>query len=469
MAVCPSTRAGIRGEPRYRIHGVTTLAVLTRDLRISDNPVLSASGAEAVPVFIGDPRAESLHGSPNRQAYLAESLHDIDTQLRSLGSSLVYRRGRWVDEVLRVAAEAGAREIHVARDVSRYGSDRLRDLTHASPVPVVAHDSLTVVPPDAVRTRAGTPYLVFTPWHRAWASQEWRAPLASPDRLGPSRLSSEPLPSIPTDGTSPHRRIGGERNERRDFERWLRRAVRYGDTRNDLTDPLGTSQISAALHFGTLSPLEVATAATEVGADAFARQIGWRDFNHQLLFNHPKASTEDLRGDARWLDDPEALRAWCEGTTGYPLVDAAMRQLLATGWIHNRARMVAASFLTKHLLIDWRLGARWFMDWLTDGDVANNQLGWQWVAGTGVDTNPHRVFNPTLQGRRFDPDGVYIRRWVPELADLAPPVIHDPDPVTREHHGYPMPLIDHREAIERYRSVRFGDGATRPIQQRMPV
>ncbi len=432
---------------------MTALHVFTRDLRLHDNPGLMAAAPAVVPVFVADRGARDLHGSENRQAYLDECIVELHSDLRALGSSLVYRVGPWVDTVIDIAMEAEADTIHIARDVSGFAQRRLRELQDRSPVDVIVHDSITVIPPDAVAPASSDFYQVFTPYYRRWSASEWRPMLAAPDRLDRHDVKSDDLP-IPGEGSSPNRLHGGEASARLDMDRWIPRTRRYTQLRDDLAAD-ATSKLSAALHFGSLSPLEVALRADEAGGEAYVRQIAWRDFNAQVLYHRPDASTQNYRdGDLAWNDDRDALEAWKLGTTGYPVVDAGMRQLRATGWIHNRARMIVASFLTKDLMIDWRLGARHFMDWLTDGDVANNQLGWQWVAGTGTDTNPTRIFNPTVQSAKFDPDGEYIRRWVPELADVTDDEIHDPGPLTRAGVGYPPPIVDHREAIREFKAAR---------------
>jgi deoxyribodipyrimidine photo-lyase len=433
---------------------MTDIAVLTRDLRIHDNPVLSANGADVVPVFVTDPTVERLHHSPNRQAYLAESLRSLDRDLAAMGTRLVHRRGPWTQTVTAIAAEVDAARIHVARDVSGFAGRRLADLREATASGVVTHDSITVIPPDALRPSGSDCYRVFTPYHRRWSDATRRPLLDPPHRIPHHDVTGDPMPETPRAGTSRQRERGGESVARERLAGWLPTATDYGEARDDLAAD-ATSHLSAALHFGVVSPLEVAHAADEVGAGSFLRQLAWRDFNHQLLLARPESSQRDLRAvHGGWRNDPGGLAAWQEGRTGFPIVDAAMRQLTATGWMHNRARMVAASFLTKDLLIDWRTGARWFMQWLTDGDVANNQLGWQWVAGTGTDSNPTRIFNPTRQSERFDPDGTYIRRWVDELADVEGDEIHDPGPLTRSATGYPEPVVDHREAVRTYKQVR---------------
>jgi deoxyribodipyrimidine photo-lyase len=233
----------------------------------------------------------------------------------------------------------------------------------------------------------------------------------------------------------------------------MRRAIDdYGDRRDLLADD-ATSKLSAPLHFGCLSALEVVRdAEARPGAGAFVRQLCWRDFFGQILAARPDAAWSDFSpGDRAWRDDPAASAEWQEGRTGYPLVDAAMRQLACDGFVHNRARMVAASFLTKNLGVDWRVGARHFLEHLVDGDLASNNLSWQWVAGTGTGGNPHRVLNPARQARRFDPDGRYVRRYVPELADVPTPVIFDPDAGTRARTGYPHAIVDHTEATAPHR------------------
>jgi deoxyribodipyrimidine photo-lyase len=249
---------------------------------------------------------------------------------------------------------------------------------------------------------------------------------------------------------------GGESAGLAALHRWARAGLAGYDTLRDDLAADATSRLSAYLHFGCVSPLAVATEiSARPGGAAYARQLAWRDFFHQLLAARPDAAHRDYRdrGD-RWHDDPDALAAWQEGRTGYPVVDAAMRQLTAEGFMHNRARMIVASFLTKDLGIAWQAGAAHFTRHLVDADVACNQLNWQWVAGTGTDANPHRVFNPALQGRRFDPSGDYLRSYLPELAALPATEIHGPAPAARRACGYPDPIVDHAEAIAAYRAAR---------------
>jgi len=445
----------------------TALVIFTRDLRVRDQPALAAacrSADQVVPAFVLD---EALlagpFNRPNRAAFLADALTDLDASLRERGGSLVVRRGDWVDEVLRLAADAGATEIHIAGDVSRFARRRLVALEAAGAAArtaVTRHATLSVVPPGDVVPPGGDHYKVFTPYYRRWLELPWRPAAGAPDTITtPAGISTLAIPAA-TDlvdrGPSPEVMRGGESEARRRLNAWTRAdLVSYAERHDDLPGD-ATSRLSPFLHFGCISPLEVAAKLRDrPGGDAFVRQLCWRDFYLQVLAARPDAAWSHYRdrGD-RWHDDPEAFRAWQEGRTGYPVVDAGMRQLTREGFMHNRARMIVASFLTKDLYIDWRLGAAHFLDWLVDGDLANNNLNWQWTAGTGTDTNPHRIFNPTVQGTRFDPAGDYVRRYVDELGGIGGKAVHDPDPETRARVGYPAPIVDHREAIAEYKARR---------------
>ncbi len=420
------------------------IALFTRDLRVRDNPVLAAAASSStpvVPLFVLDaPMLErTAHGRPNRFGFLCQSLVDLDASLRDRGAALVVRRGDWVQEVLQVAYESHAAVVHVARDVSAYARrrvERLRAASEPAGIAVVEHDTVTTVPPDAF----GKPYLVFTPYYRRWLAAAWRGPARVPKRLtSAGTIESHAIP----DASPPGEWVGGETAALALLKGWTARGLAHYDERHDDPGADATSRVSPYLHFGCLSPSEVAARLRDrPGGAPYVRQLCWREFYSQLLWWRPETAHTDVRPGAapRWADDPESLALWKEGRTGFPLVDAGMRQLRAEGWMHNRVRMVTASFLTKDLRIDWRLGAAHFMDLLVDGDVANNQLNWQWVAGTGTDTNPHRVLNPTVQARRFDPDEVYVRRWIPEHGTP----------------GYPPPVVDHATAIEMWRAARGG-------------
>jgi deoxyribodipyrimidine photo-lyase len=443
------------------------VVVFTRDLRVHDHPALAAAtraATEVVPLFVVDPAImTSGFNRPNRTGFLLECLQDLDGSLRDLGAGLVLRHGDWPREVAAVVAAVRAGSVHVSDDVTGYARGRLDRLAAAlrpSRVELVRHEGVTVVAPGAVLPDGRDHFAVFSPYHRRWAAAPWRAVLPAP---GPFRLPAGVEPGrVPVlDDLCPGPRsvdvvAGGEHEARRRLSRWTRALLaEYPDRHDDLAGD-ATSRLSPFLHFGCVSPLEVATELRDrPGGAAFTRQLCWRDFFAQLLAARPDAAWGDYRpAPVPWLDDAEALAAWRAGSTGFPLVDAGMRQLRAEGFMHNRARMVVASFLTKDLDQDWRHGARHFLDLLVDGDVASNNLNWQWCAGTGTDTNPHRIFNPTVQARRFDPDGVYVRRYVPELAGVAGLAVHDPPPLERAARGYPLPLVDHHAAIAGYRARR---------------
>jgi deoxyribodipyrimidine photo-lyase len=444
----------------------TTVVVFTRDLRVTDHPALARAvdDAEAtVPLFVlDDTILASPFAAPNRTGFLLESLADLRDSLRSLGGDLIVRRGPWIDEVMRVVASVGADTVLASADVSAFAHSRQRALTRACSDARIACELLpgvTIVPPGAVVPGGSDHYQVFTPYWRRWVEVPRRPSVAAPARVTlPEGIDAGDLPALadlvagaPAPGTMP----GGARAGRARLDAWTADVEHY-DARHDDLSGDATSRLSPYLHFGCVSPLEVAHAVFgKQGADPFLRQLCWRDFFHQILAARPEAAWADYRtrGD-RWNDDAGALAAWQEGRTGYPVVDAGMRQLAHEGFMHNRARMIVASFLTKDLYVDWRAGARHFLAHLLDGDIANNNLNWQWVAGTGADTNPNRVFNPTVQGTRFDPDGDYVRRWVPELAALRGAATHNPDAAVRRAYDYPDPIVDHHDAIAAYRARR---------------
>ena len=436
--------------------------VFTRDLRVTDNPALAAASEAAlvVPLFVLDEAILAAGRTPvNRLGFLAESLADTDARLRERGGALVIRRGDWVRSVLDCARAAGAGEIHLAADVTSYASRRLaalRDAAATAGLTVVTHPGITAIEPGRIAPPGKPAYQVFTPYYSRWLATPLRTEAPDPGTITlPPAIDPGFLPAR-TDLSGPGRDVpGGETAGLARLAAWSEsKLAGYAERRDDLAADQ-TSHLSAYLHFGCVSPRSVAALREHPDGAAFARQIAWRDFFHQVLAVRPDASWRDFRprGD-RWHRDPAAFAAWQAGQTGYPVIDAAMRQLAATGYLPGRARMVVASFLTKDLYLDWRLGAAHFAEHLLDADVACNQLNWQWVAGTGTDTSPHRIFNPTTQGQRYDPDGEYVRRWVPELDWLPAGAIHDPDPASRQLSGYPAPLVDHREAINRYRLIR---------------
>jgi deoxyribodipyrimidine photo-lyase len=451
------------------------IALFSRDLRVHDNPVLHAAchaATEVVPLFVLD--SAILHGgwmSSNRAAFLADALADLDAQLRTLGGHLVVRSGDIVKEVERLVADLGVGEVHLAADVSGYSHRREQALRerlagHGCRLQVHAN-TITVVEPGAITpSGGGAHFAVFTPYYRRWLRAQRRGVLGVPRRIAVPAVATDSLPhadELCSGPRSPQLPQGGETAGRRILSDWLAGPVAHYAQANDDLGADSTSRLSPYLHFGCISPTEVvhATDASTSGGEAFIRQLAWRDFHHQVLAARPEAATADYRTrHDRWRHDEQAAQAWRDGRTGYPIVDAGMRQLRAEGWMHNRARLITAGFLAKTLYLDWRTGARHFFDLLVDADVANNQLNWQWVAGTGTDTRPNRMLNPLRQAQRYDPSGDFVRRYLPELRDVTGPAVHQPwklDPQRRAHLDYPTPIIDLRDGAERFRAARNKD------------
>ncbi|MEV4560371.1 deoxyribodipyrimidine photo-lyase [Kitasatospora sp. NPDC049285] len=435
------------------------VVLFTQDLRLHDNPVLHAAVSAAeqvVPLFVVDPAVgRAGFAAANRVAFLAECLAGLDAGLRRVGSRLTVRHGDPAEQVARVVAEVGAGGVHVAAGVSGYAQRREARLRAVFGERLHVHEaSLTVVPAGQVTPAGRDHYAVFTPYYQAWLRAPRRTVHRAPRALRtPEGIGSDPLPVARPD--SPGLPPGGEGAARAQWRGWD--VDGYAQQHDDLAAD-GTSRLSPYLHFGCLSPSELAARVQGRegdGAQAFLRQLAWRDFHHQVLAARPDAARQDYRprGD-RWHRDEREARAWREGRTGYPIVDAGMRQLAHEGWMHNRARLITASFLAKSLYLDWRTGARHFLSLLVDGDVADNQLNWQWVAGTGTDTRPNRVLNPLRQADRYDPDGAYVRRWVPELAHVPGPAVHRPWLLAPD---YPEPIIDPGELGTRFRHGRALD------------
>ena len=480
----------------------TTILWLRRDLRLHDHPALVAAvdaartgGGALLPIFIWEPGLYSgARSSGNRTWFVRESLAELRSELQSRGSTLLELRGPALVALPRLVEElrAGGRravDVFATRDHTPYA--RGRDQSVAEAIAALGGTlhlkrGLLVVEPDELLTGGGTPYGVYTPYFRRWlerVSEAIGAPLAAPKELPPP---PSPLPAATVDRAAVEAAalptaqrellpLPGERAARAVAATWTSAAKGagasgYAARRNTLADEQGTSRLSAALHLGLLSPRELVARLLPLpperngersGPRLWVSQIAWRDFYAQVLWHAPHAARSSWRPayDAiAWDDRDEPFDAWREGRTGFPIVDAAMRQLLQSGFMHNRARMITASFLTKDLLIDWRKGEAHFMRHLVDGDVANNNGGWQWSAGSGTDAQPYfRIFNPVTQAGNFDPDGAYVRRWVPELAALTAPAIHAPwaHPSALSAAGivlgtnYPAPIVDHAEARAR--------------------
>lgn len=446
-----------------------------RDLRLHDLPALAAASAaaeEVVPLFVFDPAL--LGGrwpSPNRVAFLLESLRALDDALRARGSRLHLRLGRPVEVVPAFVAEVEAGGLFLSRDYTPYGRRRDAAVARAlGSVPLHEHPGVLIHEPEEVHKPDGSPYTVYTPFRRCWESLPRRRVLPPPARLArPVDVDPGELPTAAILGVTPPRaRLlpGGELAARQRLERFVTTGLGgYATHRNDLGRP-ATSRLSQDLRWGLLSPLEVFERCA--ASSAFIGELVWREFFAHLLFHFPNVRSEAFQPRFRsipWRNHPDDIAAWKAGRTGFPVVDAGMRELRATGFLHNRARMIVASFLTKQLLVDWRIGEAHFMEHLVDGDLASNNGGWQWAAGVGTDAAPYfRIFNPVLQGERFDPDGAYVRRWAPELRKVPTPFIHQPwrmplalqDEVgCRIGREYPAPIVDleqsRQRALEAYR------------------
>jgi len=438
-----------------------------RDLRVDDLPALSAAVAqdrEVLCCFVLDPRLEASSGQ-RRLQFLGDCLR----QLReAFAGRLLVTRGLPQERIPQIAAEISAAEVHVSGDFSPFGRRRDEQVQAAlGGIPLVATGSPYLVSPGRVVKGDGTPYRVFTPYFRRWREHGWRRPaLSRPDSahwIDPSDLSS----TIANEVEIPD--FGGQveipAGETVALDHWKAFVAsgldRYEQDR-DLLGRNGGSRMSAYLKFGTIHPRTMAADLDTYspGSAAYLRQLAFRDFYAAVLHHWPRSAWQNWNREFDSIQTDTDAQAqqlferWKAGTTGFPIVDAGMRELRATGFMHNRVRMIAASFLVKDLHLPWQWGARWFLDQLIDGDLSNNQHGWQWCAGTGTDAAPYfRVFNPTLQGRKFDPDGAYVRRWVPELAGVADAHL------LRQGHppGYPEPIVDHQheraEALRRYQRI----------------
>ncbi|MEO8968791.1 MAG: deoxyribodipyrimidine photo-lyase [Solirubrobacteraceae bacterium] len=463
---------------------MTAIVWYRRDLRVHDHPALRAAlDAHDVvaPAFCFDEQLlKGRHASGNRTQFMLECLSDLDASLRDRGGCLYVRRGRPELELPALAQEIGATAVYVTRDVgplARKRQEQVRAALAEIEIELLTHPGLFAVDAlGAIRTGAGSPYTVFTPFWRNWTGQP-RREVTGAARSVPAprgRVTRGRLPTLAALGLQQEAddpAPGGESAGRAALERFLGGPISdYSKGRNTLTGE-SVSRLSPYLHFGCLSPREIEQRLPSgAGAAAFHRQLCWRDFYAHVLGHFPANAHSEFqqryRGTIRWSHAEKRFQAWCEGRTGFPSVDAGMRQLSREGWMHNRARLIVGSFLTKDLGIDWRWGERWFMRHLLDGDQASNNGNWQWIASVGVDPAPafQRIFNPTLQQRRFDPDGAYVRRYVPELADVPDDFLAEPWTMPEEVQeqagcrigsDYPEPVVDHRrareEALARYR------------------
>jgi deoxyribodipyrimidine photo-lyase len=471
--------------PRRDPRDVHALHWFRNDLRLADNTALAAVAARAERMgflFVLD---DALLAGPARGSVRVRFLHGclerLAQDLERRGHRLLVRRGDPRREVPRAARECGAGLVGWNRDTSPFSARRDAAVERAlakDGVEALACKDRVVFESSEVRTKAGGAFRVFTPFRNAWLE---RLAEAAPDTAGPLRLP-DPLPALAAGALPDLAKLGvsdtsvplptpGEAAARRRLAAFAGGALADYAKQRDLPAVDGTSRLSPYLRFGALSPRACVAAAREAmaeeprarqGAAKWLDEVIWREFYAAILEEHPHVLGEAFRPEfahVQWDDDEDAFARWREGRTGYPIVDAAMRQLAATGWMHNRARMIAASFLVKDLLLDWRLGERWFLEKLVDGDPASNNGGWQWSASTGTDAQPYfRIFSPISQGERYDPDGAYVRKYVPELRDVPDDAVHQPWRAPMLCPDYPPPIVDHAErrrvAVARFEEAR---------------
>ena len=459
-----------------------------QDLRLEDNPALRAAAAEGplVALYILDETKGVRPWGGASRWWLAESLLALERELRRRAVPLILRRGPAMKILIEVIAETKAKSVHWNRNYEPYAIRRDKaiksDLARRG-IEATSHNAALLFEPWTVKTQAGEPFKVFTPFWRSLQTLPGPPqPAPAPRKLEKAyrqprsdKLADWALKPGKLDGA-----IGfaaawrpGESGARLRLEEFLTGHLAHYDERRDRPDLGATARLSPHLHWGEMGPRQIwhAVKALEIAsgdlvpgraAEAFLRELGWREFSHHLLFYWPRIATEPWKPDFRrfpWRSDKAGLAAWQQGRTGYPIVDAGMRELWGSGWMHNRVRMIAASFLVKHLLIPWQEGEAWFWDGLVDADLAQNVANWQWVAGSGADASPYfRIFNPVIQGEKFDPDGAYVRRWVPELAEVPAEFLHQPwtaPPTLLAAAGvvlgrdYPEPIVDHATARAR--------------------
>ncbi len=460
------------------------------DLRMRDNPALAAAAHRGNPLiclFVWNPDS-SGYAKPGSasQWWLHYSLKTLADNLAQAGNTLILRIGHAPEVIANLVRQFGVRHLfwnRACEPTSLEEEQQILSFLETEHAHATFFHGNTLVNPSSVQTQARQPYSVFTPfWKRFQNNFTLEQPVQTPRHLPPppsGKVPSDPLPSLKLlpavdwaqglrENWSP-----GEEGARTLLRKFLHAPIQTYETERDRPDVSGTSHLSPHLHFGEISPRYIwhaldraahrqTSTRAKASLMAFRRQLVWREFSRHLLFHFPHIAHQPLRMEFQhfpWRPHPEFLHAWQQGQTGYPLIDAGMRELWHTGWMHNRVRMVVASFFTKHLLLHWQEGAQWFWDTLVDADLANNTFGWQWVAGCGADAAPFfRIFNPIMQGRKFDPDGVYVRRWVPELSRLSHKWIHAPwdaPPSALQEadvelgRTYPFPIVNHQEARSR--------------------
>ena len=452
--------------------GKAAIIWFRRDLRINDHPALLAaveSSEQVIPLFILD-KTQIKEAGAKLLAYMAQSLRSLD---ESLGNNLHIIEGDQVEVLTALIKKYDVEEVHISAEYERYGAERDARVEAAGIKLVRTGSPYAVTPGRVLKPSDGTPYKVYTPFYRAWRTHGWRAPAKTPKSMKFVQPTSEyrnfpdfPLPK----GVEIIK--AGEAAALSRFKEFTKKGLDTYDENRNFAAIDGTSKMSSYLKFGEIHPRTLLENLGESKAhDTFRKEIAWREFYADVLFNNPMTDREYYAprfADMRYDEPGAQFKAWCEGKTGYPFVDAAMRQLIQEGWMHNRTRMVVASFLVKDLHLEWQLGERFFAEHLVDYDVASNAHGWQWTAGTGTDASPYyRVFNPIEQGKRFDENGDYIRKYVPELAHLSAAEIHEPwlylDGYSK---GYPERLVDHAierlESLERLKEIK----ADKPLDPR---
>lgn len=447
---------------------------IRRDLRLRDNNaavLAGAGGRKVIPLFVLDPLLLNT-GATKRIQFMYSGLRSLDSDLRKQGGRLMVKAGDPEQVVPAVSQEFGSAPVFVEEDYSPYA--RRRDNAVGKLVHLTKAQGLTVQHPKNVLTNAGSPFRVYSRFRTRWLellSTRLKANSEVPvSFLRLDKIQSEPLPDSDIGELDAGESSAGERLGQ--FIANGRGLWKYGDER-DRVDSSTTSSLSPYIRFGMISAGSLVDTAgnlisktTEpqhaLSVQRWLDELIWREFFQSAIYHFPESNFQSLRPEfetIEWNEDSDDLEAWKLGQTGYPIVDAAMRQLESVGWIHNRLRMIVASFLVKHLLIDWRVGAQWFMKKLIDGDLAANTGGWQWIAGTGLDASPYfRIFNPVLQGKKFDPNGTYVRTWIPEFDSVPDNIVHSPWEWTGRVSGYPMPVVDHafarKRAIAAYTSAR---------------
>lgn len=464
----------------------TVIVWFRNDLRTHDHPALFTASQDyerVLPVFIlNDQLLHGRHAGSNRNRFLLESLQDLRDSLRGLGADLVIRSGRPADILAELARETGAESVYCTADYTPYALQRDKAVKSALDSAGVAFRTfggrLAVGNLDGLHTKTGKPHKVFTPFWKDWQTKPRRpvapkpAAFSLPDSVSVGRLPA--LDSITTQTDLAEAPLpGGEAAARRRMHAWLKSGIHEYHDQHDSLSSDGTSRLSPYLHFGCVSVRELEDKLPDSeGARAYHRQLAWRDFYHYVLYKFPDNARQEFQEryrSLRWHQDKKSLQAWQDGSTGYPIVDACMRQLRTEGWMHNRGRLIVGSFLTKDLWLDWRLGEAYFMRMLIDGDQANNNGNWHWIASVGVDPAPvfRRIYNPALQGERYDASGEFIRKYVPELGKVPQKYLFEPWKMSGEQQreysciigqDYPEPIVDHavarQYALEQFRGAR---------------